>query len=147
MNLKELLISHEGKRNEVYRCSAGHRTIGVGWNLDANPLPRDIQAYLDEHGCLNDACIDRLLDISIGWATKDCHDLFPDFDYFTENRQMALIDFVFQLGRTKALRFSKSIAAINTGRWEDAALNLSRSLWYEQVPNRAEEICKLIEEG
>jgi GH24 family phage-related lysozyme (muramidase) len=60
---------------------------------------------------------------------------------------MALIDFVFQLGKTKALKFHHTIAAINTGRWEDAANHMRQSAWFKQVPKRAVEVTDLIEAG
>ena len=34
----EQLKRHEGFRKHVYKCTAGHDTVGFGYNLDANPL-------------------------------------------------------------------------------------------------------------
>jgi lysozyme len=146
MTVYELIEKHEGRRKRKYRCPAGAWTIGVGWNMDANPLPEDIAAYLKQHGEITEKMIDRLLVISVKRATEDCHYLFPDFDNFTENRRMALVDFVFQLGLTRAKRFVHSIAAMNTGRWEEAAARMRESLWFRQVPKRAATITKMIEE-
>ena len=47
----ELLKKHEGFRDHVYRCTAGKKTIGYGYNLDANPkeltkLPLPLMTYL-----------------------------------------------------------------------------------------------------
>lgn len=149
MTIYELLKKHEGKRNKPYLDNAmpPKKTIGVGWNIDANPLPADIDSYLKAHGEITDEMVNTLLSISVKRATADCRDLFPAFDEFTENRQMALIDFVFQLGKKGASRFVSSIAMINTGRWEEAAENMMKSLWAKQVPNRAKEITQMIEEG
>jgi len=122
MNIRELLTFHEGRKNKPYKCSAKKSTIGVGWNFDDNPLPKDIAGYLKEHGQITDAMINRLLDISIAHATKDCHDLFPDFDSFSENRQTALLDVMFNMGRGKVShKFPTFVHNINIGDFQGAA--------------------------
>lgn len=147
MTVAEFIAKHEGRKNKPYRCPAGARTIGVGYNYDANPLPKHIADYLKVHGKITDDMIDELLNISIEIAEGDCMRLFPDWDNFTPNRKMALTDFLFQLGYTKASKFIHAIAAINTGRWEDAAMHMRNSAWAHQVPKRAEEVTEMIEVG
>lgn len=147
LNLRQLLFKHEGRRNKPYKCTGGATTIGVGWNMDAHPLPADIQTYLARRGRITENMIDRLLDISMERADNDCRKLFPDFDNFSEGRRMALTDFLFQLGYTKARRFVKSIALINAGQWEDAAAEMLESDWARQTKNRADAITSMIEEG
>jgi lysozyme len=147
MTLTELLEKHEGRKRKPYKCPAGFKTIGVGWNLEANPLPARIAEYLKENGEITEEMIDTLLEASIIVARNDCKSLFPEFNKFSKSRKMALIDFVFQLGRKRASRFVRAVAAINTGRWEDAAKEMGNSSWYKQTPTRAEEIIEMIEGG
>lgn len=147
MTIEQFIENHEGRRKKPYKCPAGANTIGVGYNFDANPLPKKIADYLKEHGEITDAMIDQLLKDSILTAVIDCDSLFPDFEHFSDNRRMALIDFLFQLGKTRASKFHHAIAAINTGRWNDAANAMRDSAWAHQVPHRAEEVTELIEEG
>ena len=147
MTVQEFITKHEGIKNKSYKCPAGKTTIGVGHNIDAKGLPKDIADYLKKNGQIIDEMIDRLLIIDIGHAVSDCKKLFPDFDRFTPNRKMALTDFLFQLGYERARKFVHSIAAINTGRWEDAAKEMLDSSWAKQTPNRAQEVTELIEEG
>lgn len=147
MTVYDLITKHEGRKDKPYKCPAGHWTIGVGWNLDSNPLPEDVDFYFKQNGKITDEMIDRLLETSVRWAVNDCHVLFPEFDSFAEVRKMALVDFVFQLGFKKARTFVKSIAAINTGRWSDAAREMEKSTWFVQVPRRASEIINMIEYG
>lgn len=148
MTLRDMLAEDEGRKNKKYRCTGGAWTIGVGWNIDANPLPPDIAAHLDKHGEITEAMIDQLLDVSIRHATADCRVLFPAFDTFHPARQMALINFVFQLGFRRASTFTKAIAAINTGRWDDAAEEMQKSRWYEQTQkSRRERIIDMIRYG
>jgi lysozyme len=147
MTVYELIKKHEGERLKPYKCTANKWSIGVGWNFDDNKLPEDINKYLTEHGEITQEMSDRLLTISVGWAARDCRALFPEFDTFSGNRQIALIDWLFQLGHYRASKFTNSIHMINTGRWEAAAENMMKSKWAQQTPNRAREITKMIEEG
>jgi lysozyme len=147
MTLKEFITADEGRRAKMYHCSAHRRTIGIGHNIEANPLPPDIQNYLAQTGYITEDMIDRLYDIDIRHATADCKVLFPQFETFTEARQWALISFVFQLGFTGAKKFIRSVKAINEHRWDDAAKYMMESLWAKQTPKRAKRITGIIKRG
>jgi lysozyme len=147
MTLYEFIEKHEGRRKKPYRCPAGKLTIGVGHNIDANPLPIDIKRHLEEYGSIDNEMIDRLLNQDIRIAVDGCKTIFPMFAEFSDNRRMALIDFVFQLGFTGARRFVRSVKAINAEKWEDAARYMGESLWARQTPKRAKEVIELIREG
>lgn len=146
MTQREFTESNEGRRYKVYKCPAGANTIGVGHNIDANGLPRDIQAYLDKNGRILDEHIDRLFLFDIAAATKDCRKLFPDYKNFSHNRKVAVTDFLFQLGYDNAKKFVKSIHLINIGAWDEAADNLLKSLWAVQTPQRAKRVTSLLRE-
>lgn len=147
MTVYELIEKHEGRRLKPYKCTAGKNTIGVGWNMDDNPLPPNIASYLAEHGEITDEMVNVLLKLSVMQADDDCQDLFDEFVQFSKNRRMALTDFVFQLGLTKARKFVKAVKAINECRWVDAAAEMRNSAWFKQVPDRAKEITEMIERG
>ena len=147
MTQREFTENEEGKRYQVYKCTAGKNTIGIGWNIDANPLPPDIAKYLQENGRILDEHIDRLWAISIGRAIADCKKLFPNYDLFSPNRKIALTDFVFQVGLTTAREFVNTIKAINDGKWQEAADRMMKSAWFNQVPNRAHKVIDLIRRG
>jgi GH24 family phage-related lysozyme (muramidase) len=156
--LKDMLRRHEGVRRKAYRCTKGHWTIGVRWNLDAHKPHSDIDSYLHIHGEITNEMIERLLDVSVNATLRNCHDTWPRFDTFSENRQIALADFMFNLGVTKEKEFKNTNRAINEGRWEDAARGIQNSLYYRQLGGdppgtndgrleRPEEICMMIREG
>lgn len=146
-DIYEMLDRHEGDRLKPYLCPAGKRTIGRGWNIDANPLPDDIEDYLDRKGEITQEMSDRLLKMSVANATRYCFRLFPDFLNFTDNRRNALIDFLFNVGIGTASKFVNTIAAINRGDWSAAADGLMKSAWFKQVGNRGPEIVALVREG
>jgi lysozyme len=147
MTAEEFIEKHEGRKLIPYKCPAGFRTIGIGWNFDSNPLPPSIKTYLKNNGKITNDMANLLLSISIKVATSDCEDLFPEFDNFSNDRKIALIDFLFQLGKTRASKFVHAIAAINTGHWNDVANEMRNSNWFKEVPNRAQEVTDLIENG
>ena len=143
--IKERLIWEEGLRHEPYLCPAGKRTIGVGHNMDANPLPKSMHAYLDEHGKLELTHIMALLEKDIDYAENGARSLFEGFNDFTENRKVAIVDLVFNLGVAGLGKFITFGAAVRNGQWDAAAAALRNSRWYRQVGKRAESVIALIE--
>jgi GH24 family phage-related lysozyme (muramidase) len=145
--LKALIKGNEGYSSFMYECGAHTRTIAWGHNIDANGLPRDIEIYVGMYGVITPTMAERLLDMDIAVAIKSCKLLYPEFDEFSESRQMALIDFVFNVGYKTATAFTNTNNAITEGRWEDAAKGLENSAWYSQVKNRAKKDVAMIREG
>ena len=146
-SLRDMLVRHEGWKLKPYRCPAGKKTIGVGWNIDANTLPPDIASHLRLYGEITNEMVERLLTISLETATKQCEALYTGFNEFSERRKNALIDFVFNVGVGTAVKFRKMRAAVILNNWGRAAEEMVNSTWYTQVGNRSKEIVKMIEEG
>ena len=132
-DIREMLTRHECDKLVPYRCPAGRKTIGRGWNMDANPLPADIQAYLDAHGHITQEMSDRLLELSIATANRYCLRIFPAFLGLTPNRRNALLDWMFNVGIGAAVAFKKFIAAVNRGDWLTAGQELRDSAYWRQL--------------
>jgi lysozyme len=147
MSLREMLERHEGRKNRVYKCTAGKNTIGVGHNIDAKGLPPDIESFLEDNGYITDEMIDRLLDDDIEDAISDCKRLYPNLEDFGDVRMNALIDFVFNVGYGTARKFVNTNKAINDEDWERAGDLLEQSKWYRQVKGRAKTIVKMLRDG
>lgn len=143
----DFVILNEDWRNKPYKCTAQKNTIGVGHNMDAQPLPQHIQAYLDEKGEITDEMVLELLESDIQFALHCCRELYPNFDQFDENRRIALIDFLFNVGPGTAKTFIRTNKAINNGEWQMAASNMRHSLWYSQVKSRGVRVTQMIEKG
>jgi GH24 family phage-related lysozyme (muramidase) len=140
--LRSMLEEEEARKPKPYRDNSVGRylTIGIGWNVDANPLPPDIAAHLKDHGEITDEMIERLLDISIEKAERACRRIWPDFDNFTDARRVALCDMVFNMGEGNAKRgmrsFRNALADIAAGKWASASTRFATSLWAKQVGSR-----------
>lgn len=146
-NIKAMLRKDEGLRLKRYLCTKKHWTIGYGWNLDANPLPADIAVYEKQHGEITLEMAERLLDVSVQEAVKETKKIYPDIEAYSDSRQLALVDFVYNVGQGTAMTFLNTNAAIRERRWEDAAHGFEHSAWYHQVGNRAVRLVKMIREG
>lgn len=145
--LKEMLIDEEGLRYEPYRCPAGKLTIGVGHNMDANPLPKGMQDELRQNGKLSLQSILQLLEKDIDYAELDARKLFDGFNDFSVNRKAAVVDLLFNMGLGTFRKFVTTIASIRHGNWDAAAAGLTNSKWFKQVGHRGPKIVALIKNG
>lgn len=119
------LEADEGRRSRVYLDTAGHRTIGVGWNLDANPIPLEIvlrlgTAWSLEADGLPGWAIDRLLELSINRACAIVDALCPRWGELDEDRRRVLVNLAFNLGPIGLARFKRFWSAI--GQYLDSRL-------------------------
>lgn len=152
------LIRDEGLKPTLYRCTAGHLTIGVGYNLDAHGWERlesIIGRLLNRTAptLTRDEAI-KVCDVQIGEAYRDAKRLLPNFDALDLVRQRVVVNFVFNLGLRRALGFKRFIAAMKTGDYTLAALSLLQSLWATQVGDgpgkrydRAERLADMVRTG
>lgn len=129
--LRAQLIRHEGVKPLPYPDTEGHLTIGVGHNLE-DGLPQPI--------------IDALLDYDMGLAIDDMRkfDWFNNLDVI---RQQVLLNMRFNLGMTKLLGFHVTLAAVQAGDYEAAALHMLDSKWATQVKGRAIELAQMMRTG
>ncbi len=131
--LKSMLIRHESLKLKPYVCTSGKITIGCGRNLEDKGISREEA--------------DFMLENDIRDAVKDLKEIFVDFETFTANRQMALVDMIFNLGRAGFEKFTKTIGLIRIGNWKRASLEALDSKWMSQVGVRAQELAWMIETG
>lgn len=118
--LYEQLIRHEGEVLTAYKCPAGFITVGVGRNLEGKGITRPESRML----LIND----------VAECETDMRTFFgKSWEYFSDNRKIALIDLRFNLGPSRFRGFRKMIAAIHRSDWEDAGKEAMDSLWARQV--------------
>ena len=142
------LVMHEGISLKLYRCTKGYSTIGVGRNLDTNPLSDDEKILCGdiESGITKSAAF-YLLRNDIDRVIKECEKNFAIWERLDDERQYALIDMVFQLGLSGVKKFKKMLSAMGVGDWKEAARQCLDSKYAQQTPVRARRIAKTIETG
>ncbi|OHU85496.1 MULTISPECIES: glycoside hydrolase family protein [Pseudoalteromonas] len=126
------LKRHEGFMPNAYLCTQGKQTIGYGRNLEDRGITEDEALYL----------------------------LRNDLKYFTEQvesnintskcnpaRKAVLVNMAFNLGISGLLKFKNTIAAVQAGQWETAAIEMLNSRWAVQVGSRADELADQMATG
>ena len=124
--------ANEGLRLKPYKCTAGKLTIGYGRNLE------DVGITVEE--------AEFMLETDIARVIKDLDGIFSFrlFCTLSNNRQRALTDMMFNLGRTRFKKFKKMIKAVKTGDFKQAASELMDSRYAKQVPSRAHKNADLM---
>ena len=139
-----LLEQYEGRRYTTYNCPAGYLTIGIGHNLDQNPLKKGEQGSL----VLGDAEIDALLKDDVSKFDQQFQDLnVPAFHIFPAAREI-LIRMMFQMGLGGVLKFKAMLKALRDGppNYKRAAFEMRDSAWWRtQSHDRAEDEARRME--
>ena len=133
MNRERLLKQiemHEGFRGKPYKDSEGIMTIGIGRNVEANPLSHEEAVFMLE----ND--VDKAI-----YSVNN----YQWFDGLSDVRQRVVIDMAFNLGISGFSRFKKMITHIEAGRFRLAASEMLNSKWAWQVGARAIRLSKMME--
>lgn len=130
--VEEYIKRHEGLRLTPYRDTVGLLTVGYG------------------HLCQGEQCApiteeqaEALFEQDMKKARRRLTDIFPRWLTYTFNRQIALLDMVFNLGY-KLEDFKKARAHVELGEWKEAAEEFLRSRWARQVGSRALENASLL---
>ena len=131
--IEEQLIRHEGEKLFPYKCTANKTTLGIGRNIQDKGISKEESRFMFQNDIRE--CVD------------DLGTIFPgQFEDFPEGVQHVLIDMRFQLGHTGFRNFKKMIVAFRRLDLVEAVLQMKSSRWYLQVPNRAGNLIKMVEE-
>lgn len=131
--LREMLQKHEGLRLKAYKCSSGKTTIGFGRNLDDKGITEEEANWL--------------LSNDIEEITQQAQDNFPWFDSLDEVRQNVILDMIYNLGIAGFLKFKLMIHFLEIGDYTQASIEMKDSKWFNQVGERATELCKMMYTG
>jgi GH24 family phage-related lysozyme (muramidase) len=146
--------NNEGRRRSVYKDSEGIPTIGVGFNLTRHDAKQrieevggDYQAVLDGKQDLSDDQVNQLLQPDLRTAVSDARSLMPKFDELSSERQRALADMSFNMGRERLGGFVNMLGAIEDGDWDAVQREAKDSKWFSQVGNRGPRVVELLGQG
>lgn len=164
MKEREQLIIDEGIRLKPYKCSKGKITIGIGRNLEGNPLTPDecmtmllarphikvnnTEIKLLRQMLLNDFYENGitqqeafyLFDNDLRKVKEQLFSAFPWLHTHNEEVQNILFNMCFQMGITKLRTFKKTLRHIQDGNHKLAAAEMRDSDWYKQTTNRANRL-------
>lgn len=127
-----MLQRHEGLRLKPYKCTAGKLSIGYGRNLDDMGISEIEAMVMLRHDI--EQCYQEL-------------SMFSWFEDLDQVRQEALIDMLFNLGLPTFLEFKKTLKFVAEGKYSQAAEEMLRSKWADQVGDRAKELAYMVDTG
>lgn len=131
--LRVLLTRHEGSRDHIYTDTTGHRTVGIGHNLDCGQTSYVIDAL---YGC-DVAGSEKSLDVHLPWWRG----LDPV-------RQAAAMELMFNMGWGALGTFTNTLHAFGQGNYGLAAAGLLNSRWAGQVGHdRSTDLAGMVRDG
>jgi len=143
--IKDDLRRDEGLCLKAYQCPAGKRTIGYGWNIEANPLPKFIGVHLASRGEITEEMAEYLLDLSLTNAIESAKKIIPTKTWkaLSLNQRAVVVEMIFNMGVGTFLKFRRFRQALNEGKLGKAVAELKDSDWYRGVTNaRARQLIK-----
>lgn len=143
MSLKESIKINEGFRSNVYLCPTGHPTVGYGFRV-ADLSPDELALNAGRVEPMSEEVADAVLDIKIRKFKKQVYSALPWLTYAPMSVQEALCEMAYQMGVAGLLGFKNTLAMLEAGEYEKAALNMLKSKWAKQTPKRAEKIANMV---
>ena len=133
---KDLLIKEitrdEGLRLDLYECSEGKLTIGVGRNIEDRGISEDEASLM----LAND------LTSSIKEAQS-----FPWFNELTDARKRVIVNMIFNIGLSRFKQFKKTIQYLSDREYYRASIEMMDSRWARQVGVRADRLSEMMKNG
>ena len=145
-SLMDDIRRHEGVVYAVYPdplLGASHPTAGIGHLL----LPSE-RAQYNIGDPVSSTQVEEWFVQDVNSAIQGCERLYGNsWNGLNDTRKQVLINMCFNLGEGGLGEFRKANAAIKRGDFVTAGRELRDSLWYTQVPRRAEELATRMERG
>ena len=134
--LQEEIMFSEGVKYEIYRCSEGYPTAGIGhliteWDNDYFDKPIGTKVSKEQ--------VAKWFEADLGVAIGDM-EKFTEGMNVDENVKECVTHMVFQLGLPRLNKFKKFKQALLDNDIETAQAEMKDSLWYRQTTNRAERL-------
>ena len=141
--VKEDLIRHEGNVAEIYLCSEGYPTFGIGHMV----TEEDMEHTWPVGTPVTD---ERILEV----FKKDCQIAYTDactlvlnFAGQAPDAQRVLVNMAFNLGRNRLSKFKNMLKYVNEGNYLMAANEMINSKWYGQVGRRSAELVDMMKDA
>ena len=138
------LRRHEGEHLTAYLCPSGKVTIGVGHNMEANPVP-GLPAVVGTR--INADQSRRLLIADLMAFDREMLEALPWVSSLDDARYGVLLNMAFNLGVLRLCEFKNTLRAVQDARWDDAANGMLASKWAKQVKGRAIELAQQMRIG
>jgi len=152
----KMLKYDEGEKLKMYRDTEGYWTIGVGHLISTNPSYDAALKRLDDslmrrtNGSITSE-ESKMLFVGDVVRTQSQMKLYSQinrvYDSLDKTRQYALVNMCFQMGVQGVSSFKNSLKLLEQKDWDNAAINLAKSKWYNQTPSRAKRVINVFKTG
>lgn len=156
LTVYDMLKYDEGIKYKAYKDTKGNITVGIGFNMD-NPAAKGVWLKTDINesftsvyvgtSALSTNSITALLNTCIDSCRQDLETIFPDFLSYSNLVQLALINLMFNMGKSTFSTFLKFIGFIRIQSFAEAAIDLSTTLWAKELPERAKRVVALLNDN
>ena len=119
----------EGFRPTVYKCTAGHDTIGYGFAIKDLVLSRDI--------------CDQILETKVAELKLIVNQKIPFIEDLPDVVQEVLYEMYYQMGNS-LFKFKKTLKHLENKDYRLAAKEMLDSRWAGQTPNRAKILSDIV---
>ena len=136
IKLKNRIKKNEGFRSSFYLDSLGNPTIGYGHLIRKNEKKLMKKKY-------SKTFLTKVFNADFNKAVL-AYKKFYEKEKYPENIKEVLIEMIFQLGIKGQQKFKRMNYHINKKELFMAALEMKKSLWYLQTPNRVRGLVKIL---
>jgi lysozyme len=149
------LAKEEGIRYSIYKCTAGHDTIGIGHNLDVENVDDIIGRKITKTIKLTSSEVEKIFFHDLDQVINDLNKNISWWSSLPDFAQYVLISLCFNLGiggkisnnpirYNGLLGFQNTLTAFKNQQWESVATNLEKSKWCSQVGNRCKKLTNIL---
>lgn len=144
----EELKEEEGLRLKAYKCSAGFVTVGIGHNCESGLTKPIIGIEITKVGQrITEEQALQLFRHDIGLVIEQLDKYLSWWRSLDDVRQYVMLSLCFNMGIGTLLKFKNTLKFMENRMFQHAALNLKKSLWFEQVKTRGVKLVGLVETG
>ena len=146
MNPRDMIIFEEGLKYEAYPCTAGHTTIGIGFNVDAHQevLKQLIHRTIHIGDKISSGEIEILYDYAMNEVVTNLRKTISGYDSYPERYQLALINLCYNLGINGLMNFRHMLYFMTQHNDDGVVAELLASHYATQLPERTARIIQLI---
>ena len=141
VKLRETLEDDEGRIDAVYLDHLGLPTFGIGHLVTESDPEHKFQVGT----AVTPERVFEAFEDDLKVIIREAEKVFPGYFELPEEVQQILANMMFNMGAPRLMKFKKLRAAVAEANWEEAAVQMKDSKWYEQVTNRAERLIERME--
>ena len=134
--LSDRIRLHEGYRNKIYKDQLGFETIGYGHLVRKKDNFKKNATYKKK-------LLEELFKKDLKKAIDDFKTNYQE-KKLKQNTQEVIIEMIFQMGIFNVLKFKNFNKYIKKNLKFIAALEMIKSKWYKQTPNRVNDLIKIL---